>query len=455
MKIVILHGSPKGEKSITMQYVKFIQKKNPHHEYIVHNVSKKIKQLEKNNLLFAEIMGDIDDSDGIIWSFPVYTYFVPAQYVKFIELINERDAAKAFKNKYTVAISTSIHFYDYTAHRYINAVCDDLDMNYAGFYSAEMDDLLNAGDRKTLLKFADMFFHSMKNKVHCLKKFQPLQQNKFNFILEEPTRQVDSKGKKVVVLTDNDDPDSNIGKMIQRFTFSFKKKPTVINLNNIDIKGGCLGCTECGYDNQCVYKDDFISFYNSKVISSDIIIFALELNGRMFSSKWKTYFDRRFFYNHVPEMKGKQLGILISGKISSYFHDFVEGLSELQETNLSEIVTDECSDSEILNKDIQQLAENSVSFANSGYIKPHTFLGVASKKIFRDDVFGKLRFIFQADHRYFKKHRFYDFPHTQYKRRLFISFMMFITKIPAIRKRFYSKAKDLLCAPHEKVVDKY
>ncbi|MBI9089632.1 MAG: flavodoxin family protein, partial [Desulfobacterium sp.] len=215
------------------------------------------------------------------------------------------------------------------------------------------------------------------------------------------------------------------------------------------------GCTECGYDNQCVYKDDFISFYNSKVISSDIVVFALELNGRMFSSKWKTYFDRRFFYNHVPEMKGKQLGILISGKISSYFHDFVDGLSEFQETNLSEIVTDECADSKILNKDIQQLAENSVSFANSGYIKPHTFLGVASKKIFRDDVFGKLRFIFQADHRYFKKHRFYDFPHTQYKKRLFILFMMLITKIPAIRKRLYSKAKDLLCAPHEKVVDKY
>ncbi len=455
MKIVILHGSPKGEKSVTMQYVKFIQKKNPHHEYIVHNISKKIKRLEKNDLLFTEIMGDIDASDGIIWSFPVYTYFVPAQYIRFIELIKERDAAKAFKNKYTAAISTSIHFYDYTAHRYINAVCDDLEMNYTGFYSAEMDDLLNAENRKNLLKFADMFFYSIKNKVHCLRKFQPLQQNNFKFALEEPPRQVDSKDKKIVVLTDNDDPGSNIGKMIQRFTLSFKEKPTVINLNNIDIKGGCLGCIECGYDNQCAYKDDFISFYKSKVISSDITIFAFELNGRMFSSRWKTYFDRRFFYNHIPEMKGKQLGIMIAGQVSSYFYEFALALSEFQQANLSEIVTDECSDSEILNKDIQQLAEKSVSFANSGYIKPHTFLGVASKKIFRDDVFGKLRFICQADHRFYKKHRFYDFPHTQYKKRLFILFMMLVTKIPAIRKRFYSKAKDLLYAPHEKIVDKY
>ncbi|MCP4117591.1 MAG: flavodoxin [Desulfobacteraceae bacterium] len=455
MKIVILHGSPKGEKSVTMQYVKFIQKKNPHHEYILHNVSKRIKQLEKNEDLFNGIIEDINSSDGIIWSFPVYTCFVPAQYLRFIELIGEKKSAKAFKNKYTVAISTSIHFYDYTAHRYINAVCDDLDMNYAGFYSAEMDDLLNAKERKNLLKFAGHFFNSIKNKIHCLKKNQPLEQNKFNFLVEDPTRKVDSKNKKIVVITDNDDSGSKIGKMIQRFTSSFNKSPNVINLNDIDIKGGCLGCMECGYDNQCAYKDDFISFYNSKVIASDIIIFAFELNGRMFSSKWKEYFDRRFFYNHVPEMKGKQLGILISGEVSTYLYDFLQGISEFQQTNLTEIVTDGCSDSEVLNNDIQQLAENSVSFANSGYIKPHTFLGVGSKKIFRDEVFGKLRFVFQADHRFYRKHGFYDFPHTQYKKRLFISFMMLITAIPAIRKLFYGKIKTLLYAPHEKSVDKY
>ncbi len=150
MKIVILHGSPKGAESITNQYVKFIQKKNPQYEYVFHNVAKKIKQIEKKDTLFEKIIEDVDSSDAVIWSFPVYTFFVPAQYIRFIELINERNVTTSFDNKYTIAISTSIHFYDHTAHRYMNAVCDDLNMNYVGFFSAEMDHLLKSKERENL-----------------------------------------------------------------------------------------------------------------------------------------------------------------------------------------------------------------------------------------------------------------------------------------------------------------
>ena len=45
MKIVILNGSPKGEPSVTMQYVKFIQKHYPDHEYLFHNISNRIKKI--------------------------------------------------------------------------------------------------------------------------------------------------------------------------------------------------------------------------------------------------------------------------------------------------------------------------------------------------------------------------------------------------------------------------
>jgi len=33
MKITVLNGSPKGDLSVTLQYVNFIQKKFPHHEF--------------------------------------------------------------------------------------------------------------------------------------------------------------------------------------------------------------------------------------------------------------------------------------------------------------------------------------------------------------------------------------------------------------------------------------
>ena len=48
MKIAVLNGSPKGEISVTVQYIKFIQKKFPQHELKLINVAHDIIKLEKN-----------------------------------------------------------------------------------------------------------------------------------------------------------------------------------------------------------------------------------------------------------------------------------------------------------------------------------------------------------------------------------------------------------------------
>lgn len=47
MKITVLNGSPKGELSVTMQYIKFIQKKFPEHELKIINISNKIKKIKR------------------------------------------------------------------------------------------------------------------------------------------------------------------------------------------------------------------------------------------------------------------------------------------------------------------------------------------------------------------------------------------------------------------------
>jgi hypothetical protein len=46
MKIIVLNGSPKGEHSITLQYVHFIQKRFPQHELKIIHISKNIKKIE-------------------------------------------------------------------------------------------------------------------------------------------------------------------------------------------------------------------------------------------------------------------------------------------------------------------------------------------------------------------------------------------------------------------------
>lgn len=39
MKIIVLNGSPKGNLSITLQYIRFLEKKYPQHKFQIFNVA--------------------------------------------------------------------------------------------------------------------------------------------------------------------------------------------------------------------------------------------------------------------------------------------------------------------------------------------------------------------------------------------------------------------------------
>jgi len=94
-----------------------------------------------------------------------------------------------------------------------------------------------------------------------------------------------------------------------------------------------------------------------------------------------------------------------------------------------------------------------ITFSQNAYCQPQTFLGVGGAKIFRDDIWGKLRHVFQADYRYYKKTGAFNFPHRRYKSRLTNSVVMLLTKIPGFRKEFYSRIKTEMYKPHKNIVE--
>lgn len=169
------------------------------------------------------------------------------------------------------------------------------------------------------------------------------------------------------------------------------------------------------------------------------------------------FFDRSFFNTHTPSLIGKQVGFILSGPLrqNPNLRQILEAYTEWQQANLVDIVTDEEEDSRGLDARLQHLAERAIHLAEKNYIKPKTFLSVGGMKIFRDDIWGKLRFPFQADHQFYKNHGFYDFPQRDYKDRMMATILMLLTKIPYMRKEIYRKRmREEMVKPFQKVVQR-
>jgi multimeric flavodoxin WrbA len=457
MRIAVLNGSPKGATSVTMQYVRFIQKTFPEHDLNMVHVALRINKIERDGQALQEIVDQIRASDGVLWAFPLYILHVHANYKRFIELIWERGAQDAFQGKYAASLTTSIHFFDHTAHNYIHAICDDLGMKYVGAFSPEMRDLLSeSGQAKTAL-FAQSFFAAIEDRAPTSRSYAPVIPRAFDYTPGLAPDPVDANGKRIVLLTDAQPDQVNLLRMIQRFRDSFSEEIETINLHDLDIKGGCLGCLRCGYGYECAYlgKDGFIDFYNASLKTAGVLVFAGQIRDRYLSSTWKNFFDRSFFNTHTPSLVGKQFAFIVSGPLSqnANLRQILEAWVQFQRSNLTGFVTDEEGDSAHIDGLLQSLAKNLVWSAETGYIRPPTFLGVGGTKVFRDDIWGRLRTVFQADHRAYRQMGIYDFPHSDWRIRLLNSLTALLFKVPRFREEFARRIKSQMVRPYQRVLE--
>ncbi|MEN6611424.1 MAG: NAD(P)H-dependent oxidoreductase [Methanoregulaceae archaeon] len=454
MKIVVLNGSPKGDLSVTMQYAAYIRKKFPDHEYEILNIAKEIKKIEKDTPVWDRTVASIRSADLVLWAFPLYYLIVSSQYKRFIELIFERKAGDAFADKYGVSLSTSIHFFDQTAHAYIHAVSDDLGMKYLGAYSAEMKDLLQDAERKRLEKFASRTFSAVQEKIPVQPEHEPVARSSFAYVPGREPEAIRAGPGKVVILTDDDGSSPNLPAMTGRLMKLYSGSAELINLRELDIRGGCLGCCQCAYDNTCVYTDGYVDFFKNKLVPADIIIMAGSVHDRYLSSAWKQFFDRSFFKGHTPGLEGKQIGFVIAGPLRQ--------ISCLKEALLAwtdnggchaHFVTDEVQESGDLDALLDTFAGRLVQDAEAGYIPPHTFYAVGGHKVFRDNIYAGMRFVFQADYRYYCEHGMFDFPQADLKTRCRNALFMTLTRIPGFRKKVFGDMKHHMVEPFRPVLE--
>ncbi len=474
MKIAVLNGSPKGDFSVTLQYVKYIQKHVQEHEFTVFNISRDIKKIEENKEYiqrivlspntktiektkgyFQRIIESVKESEGVIWAFPVYHFHVPAQYKQFIELIFERKAEEVFKGKYATVLMTSAHFYDNLAADYMHGICDDLSMRYTGEFSAEMNDLIRPDIRKQLLTFADYFFHSIYEQIPTPITYQPISANTLIYTPKNVQSKPKNGKKRIALLSDEMDEKSNLSRMIEVFIRSMPNSVSVFNIHEIGMDGGCFGCLHCGYDHECVHTDSFKNFFDQYVLTADAVVFAGTIKDRFLSSTWRLFFDRTSVYGLCPILTGKQIGFLISGPLSQVpnLQETLKAYAQMSSQHpVVDIITDEYDSSDRLTSVIQGFVGKLMWVVHHELKLPRNFYGHAGYLVLRDLVY-LLRGVYAADHCYYKRHGFYNFPQKKLHRQVFNIFLALANKIPQAKKYIQAHMKEFMVRKFQKIVE--
>ena len=446
MKIAVINGSPKGKYSITLQTVLYLERKFPEHTFNVLNAGQKIKALEKDFRSAKELM---EEADAILFSYPVYTFLAPSQLHRFIELTKENEVR--LEGKFATQISTSKHFYDVTAHKYIEENALDLGMRYIRGLSSDMEDLLYKEGQKEAEKFFERFLWSIKEDIYTTrnepeKKYKPIQAT-----LPQTNNDEKKKNKDIVILTDNTDPSSNLAKMIARFRHQLPYESHIINISKFPFSGGCLGCFRCAVTEKCVYKDGFDSFLRDNIQKADAIVYAFTISDHSMGSRYKMYDDRNFCNGHRTVTVGMPIGYLISGPYSqeNNLKTVIEARSETGGNFLSGVATDEIDP----DKEIDQTAKSLTFALETGHTAPRNFWGVGGMKIFRDLIY-QMRGMMRADHKFYKKQGIYDFPQ---KKRLTSMKMYLVGMLLSNEKligKMGNKMNEGMIAPYNKLFAK-
>ena len=455
MKILVLHGSPKGEDSVTMQYSKFLMKKFPGHQWAVENIGSMINAIEKDAARFDAVIDSVRGADFIIWSFPVYVLLVPYQVKRFVELVFERNSIDAFKGKYAAAIMTSIHYQDHIAKNYIYAVSEDMGMNYCASFTPEMNDLMKDNIRKGLLTFATNIFSDCELKNPVSRAFNTPKENSFVYNSTGAQNAVNDSSARVRIIYDSTGNSSV--KEAALYIASRYNNAVAGDLAEVNIKGGCLGCLRCGLKSECVYDgtDDYRAFHQKMIMDADIVFFVGGIRDRYLSSKFKLFFDRSFYRNHMPSLSGKQTGWVVLGELSSIpnIRQFIEAYSEVSQANIAGIVSSESNDQQAFSNDIDLLSERAAFFYKEKFIAPDTFLGNGGRRIFRDEIWSFMRVIFSADYKFYKKNKKFDFPTRKLVNRTVIPLLAWLMRIPALRNGMNKNLKKGMIAGLSKIVN--
>ena len=445
MNILVLNGSPSGKNSITLCTMRYIRRQFPDHKYVVLDVGQRIRQMEQQPELWMKPM---EKADFIIFAYPVYTFLAPSQLHHFIRMVKE--SGIDLSGKYATQITTSKHFYDITAHRYIEENCADLGMKVLHGLSADMEDLLNEKGRKEAKAFFRYVLWNMKKgyQDRILLPSKGRAALKVAAIDAEP---VDAPApKRVVIVADYSDSEKNrLQNMCERLANRLPCETEIVNLQEFPFSGGCLGCFNCAADGKCIYKDGFDSYLRDHIQTADAIVYAYTITDHSMGRRFKMFDDRQFCNGHRTVTMGRPVAYLVDGKLDAEenLRILMESRAQVGGNALAGIATDQTDP----NGEIDKLAETLCYTIAEHYLPPKNFYGVGGMKIFRDLIW-QMQGLMLEDHRFYLQHGFYDFPQERIGTILGMYLVGAMMRNPSLKKKMNGKMTEGMLLPYKKAI---
>jgi len=441
MNILVLSGSPKGENSITLQTVLYLEKLHPEHRFTYLHVGRTYRSLERD---FSPAAEALKDAELLLFAYPVYTFLVPSQLHRFLELM--KASGVELRGKYATQITTSKHFYDVTAHRFIKDNCQDLGLRFINGLSADMEDLLHEKGRAQAEAFFDYVLHCMERGLY---ETPPAPLPPAGKKPVTPARETEGKTGRAVIVADLTQEDGQLRAMVERFRAVSPLRTELVNLREFPFKGGCLSCFHCAAEGKCVYTDGFDDFLRNNIQTADAIVLAFTIRDHSMGSLFKTYDDRQFCNGHRSVTMGKPFGYLISGAYSreDNLQMVVEARAEAGGNFLAGVACDETDP----DREIDALADRLAYAVAHHYVQSANFYGVGGMKIFRDLIW-QMQGLMREDHRFYKAHGQYDFPQKRRGTMLAMYLVGAMAANPSFQKKMGNKMTEGMLLPYKKAL---
>ena len=444
LNVLVINGSPKGKYSTTLQTCLYLQKKFPQCNFDFLNAGQRIKALERD---FSPAAEAIAKADVLLFSYPVYTFLVPCQLHRFIELL--KASGIDMSGKYATQVTTSKHFYDITAHKFIEDNCADLTLPFVEGLSADMDDLLTENGQRQVVDWFRMLLWNIgkgffKKPDHFAPDFVPVPATQCQPLPK-------SSERRAVIVADIKAGDSALKTMVDRFLAVFPYECDVVNIEDFPFQGGCISCFNCSATGKCFYKDGFDEFLRGTIHKHDAIIYAFCIQDHSMGSRFKMYDDRQFCNGHRTVTMGTPFGYIIDGLYSqeNNLRTVLEARAQVGGNFLAGVAGNEDGTDGAL----QRLCDSLCYAMENGIVMPQNFLGVGGMKIFRDLIF-LMRGLMRADHRFFKSHGQYDFPQKKFGTSMKMYLVGSLMHNQKLKSKMGGKMNEGMIKPYREVVDK-